>query len=260
MTLLKTREREEPAGCVGDTLRAARRGMGVSLGDAAAQTHLRETYLSALEADDVDALGLDPAYVRGTLRTYADYLGLDAPSLLARHRANGAQTVGSEALGGRATRDPAQNAGAGEADADDQPGWRHVTRTVGGVVGLVIIAVVAFAAGEMLAGRVALPSAGGREGQHEAIQEQEPAGARAAPLALKLEFVEETWVRVTTDDQTVVSPYAGRGATAGEAVGDRSMGAVGSTFNGGWQGPITQERGRSISLVCDAELRCRVDQ
>jgi cytoskeletal protein RodZ len=223
--------------------------MGVSLEDAAAQTHLRETYLTALEGDDVDALGLDPAYVRGTLRTYADYLGLDATSLLARYRANGAQTAGSDAPEGRVKPDSASDVDTSEPDTDDQPAWHRMTRVVGGVVGLMIIAVVAFAAGEMLARRTVLPVAGGQQGQHESIWEHEPAAAVAEPLALKLEFAEETWVRVTTDDQTVSPPYAGRYDDA-----------VGSAFSGGWQGPITQEHRRSVNVVCDAELRCRVDQ
>jgi cytoskeleton protein RodZ len=97
MTLLRVAgespaKRVAASECVGDTLRAARRGMGFSLQDAAAHTNLRETYLTALENDKVEPLGLDPAYVRGSLRSYADYLGLDATALLARYRANGART------------------------------------------------------------------------------------------------------------------------------------------------------------------------
>lgn len=225
-----SREREVPSGGVGDTLRAARRGMGVSLEDAAAKTHLRKTYLTALEDDNVEALGLDPAYVRGTLRSYADYLGLDATSLLARYRANGAHA-------------PATVEG-------DQAVWHQLTRIVGGVVGLIIIAVVAFAAGGMLAQRSVLPVAG----EQEAFREH-----ALAPSALRLEFVEETWVRVTTDDQTVVSPpYSGEALD--EQVRAARVGAAESAPNREWYGPVRQDRRRSVTVVCDAAFRCRIDQ
>jgi hypothetical protein len=135
---------DEPSNGIGDVLRAARRGMGVSLERAAAQTHLRETYLAALERDDVEGLGLDPAYVRGTLRTYADYLGLDSASLLARHHASVALVAGS--------RTPSD-----AAATDDRPRPHRTLRIVAGVVGLIVIAVLAFVVGETLARRSLLP-------------------------------------------------------------------------------------------------------
>ena len=66
---------------LGETLRQARLDKGVSLADAARETRIRRGYLEALEAEDPSAL--PPAvYTRGFLRTYADYLGLDASAMV----------------------------------------------------------------------------------------------------------------------------------------------------------------------------------
>jgi cytoskeletal protein RodZ len=70
---------------IGDTLRAARREHGTSLADAAAETRVRETYLAALEEEDFTALGGD-VYVKGFLRSYARYLGVDPDPLLVAYR------------------------------------------------------------------------------------------------------------------------------------------------------------------------------
>ncbi|MGH8898033.1 MAG: RodZ domain-containing protein [Egibacteraceae bacterium] len=71
---------------IGDVLRAARREQGRTLGDAAAETRVRETYLAALEEEDFAAMGGD-VYVKGFLRSYARYLGVDPDPLLERFRA-----------------------------------------------------------------------------------------------------------------------------------------------------------------------------
>jgi cytoskeletal protein RodZ len=66
---------------LGETLRQARLDKGVSLADAARETRIRRGYLEALEAEDPAAL--PPAvYTRGFLRTYADYLGLNAQAMV----------------------------------------------------------------------------------------------------------------------------------------------------------------------------------
>jgi cytoskeleton protein RodZ len=71
---------------IGDVLRAARREQGRTLGDAAAEIRVRETYLAALEEEDFAAMGGD-VYVKGFLRSYARYLGVDPNPLLERFRA-----------------------------------------------------------------------------------------------------------------------------------------------------------------------------
>jgi cytoskeleton protein RodZ len=61
---------------LGDTFRAARESKSLTLSDVAEYTHIRSVYLEAIEAEDWDTIG-PPVYVRGFIRTYARFLGLD---------------------------------------------------------------------------------------------------------------------------------------------------------------------------------------
>lgn len=62
---------------IGSNLREARLRRGVELAQVEADTHIRTRYLKALEDERFDLLPGE-AYARGFLRTYADYLELDA--------------------------------------------------------------------------------------------------------------------------------------------------------------------------------------
>jgi len=62
---------------IGSSLREARILRGVELAQVEAATHIRTKYLEALENDRFDLLPGE-AYARGFLRTYADYLELQA--------------------------------------------------------------------------------------------------------------------------------------------------------------------------------------
>lgn len=68
-------------GTLGETLRQARLDKGVSLAQAERETRIRRKYLEALEAEDFGALPA-PVYVRGFIRTYADYLGLNPEAMV----------------------------------------------------------------------------------------------------------------------------------------------------------------------------------
>lgn len=97
---------QTPMPGIGHSLRAARRAQGRSLADAAAETRIRESYLAALEEDEFDALGGD-VYVRGFLRLYARFLGLDADALVAEYQGSHAHENGnSHALPPRSFGDP----------------------------------------------------------------------------------------------------------------------------------------------------------
>jgi cytoskeleton protein RodZ len=71
---------QRPIG-VGPALEKARRIRGLSLDEAARDTRLRVDQLTALEAEDFGALPSD-AFVRGALRTYAQYLGVRPEKVL----------------------------------------------------------------------------------------------------------------------------------------------------------------------------------
>jgi hypothetical protein len=66
---------------IGPALRKARLLRGKSLEEASRETHIRADYLRALERERFDAL-LGDVYVRGFLRSYSAYLGLDPTKVL----------------------------------------------------------------------------------------------------------------------------------------------------------------------------------
>lgn len=91
---------KRPIG-VGPALEKARRIRGLSLDEASRDTMLRVDQLSALEVEDFRALPSD-AFVRGALRTYAQYLGVSPDKVLGaytRHAETPAAPPPPEGLG-----------------------------------------------------------------------------------------------------------------------------------------------------------------
>ena len=68
---------------LGVELRDARLARGLSLEDAQRATRIARRYLEALESEDFSVLPA-PVFARGFLRSYAQFLGLDADTLVAR--------------------------------------------------------------------------------------------------------------------------------------------------------------------------------
>ena len=70
---------------LGSELREARVQRGLTLEQISYETRIRTRYLEALEDERFDDLPGD-AYAKGFLRTYADFVGLDGPQMVARYR------------------------------------------------------------------------------------------------------------------------------------------------------------------------------
>jgi hypothetical protein len=66
---------------IGPELRRARLLRGKSIEEASRETHIRVEYLKALERERFDSLLAD-VYVRGFLRSYSTYLGIDADRIV----------------------------------------------------------------------------------------------------------------------------------------------------------------------------------
>jgi cytoskeletal protein RodZ len=65
---------------IGDTLREARHNKRASLEDVSRATKIKMEILEQLEADEFDRM-VAPAYTKGFLKLYAEYLGLDSQSV-----------------------------------------------------------------------------------------------------------------------------------------------------------------------------------
>jgi len=68
---------------LGEEFRRAREARGQTISDVAERLHIRSVYLAAIEDEDWAAIGA-PVYIRGFMRTYARYLGLDPEAAVAR--------------------------------------------------------------------------------------------------------------------------------------------------------------------------------
>ena len=80
---------------VGSALRSAREGRSRTIDEAARDTKIRSEYLEALESESFDTL-MGDAHVRGFLRSYSQYLGLDPDKVLAAYsRSAGEQEASS---------------------------------------------------------------------------------------------------------------------------------------------------------------------
>jgi transcriptional regulator with XRE-family HTH domain len=72
---------------LGERLRQAREARGIALLQAEMDTRIRATVIEALEQGDYENLPPEP-FLRGLIRTYAAYLGLDSEEMLALHHAD----------------------------------------------------------------------------------------------------------------------------------------------------------------------------
>lgn len=78
---------------LGELLRQARVYKGASLRDAERATRISRTYLEALENEDFVQLP-PPAYARGIVKNYAQYLGLDPAAILSLYDSLDEESVG----------------------------------------------------------------------------------------------------------------------------------------------------------------------
>ena len=69
---------------IGDEFRVAREARHLSISDVSDQIHIRSVYLESIEAEDPSFAA--PVYVRGFIRTYARFLGLDPEAAVAHFR------------------------------------------------------------------------------------------------------------------------------------------------------------------------------
>ena len=108
---------------VGRTLKRSREERNLSLDEAARATKIRKEFLLAIEDDKLETLP-GPVFARGFVRSYAEYLSLDAQALLARV---------SRALEGK----DAQHQVPGSSTKSPLVSWTVVTAGLGAASALV---------------------------------------------------------------------------------------------------------------------------
>lgn len=90
---------EEKVGDLGQLLREKRQQEGLSLEQAEATTKIRRKYIKALEESDFTALP-EKVYVKGLLRNYALYLGLDPKEVRDLYESELRRTIEGEKIAG----------------------------------------------------------------------------------------------------------------------------------------------------------------
>jgi Helix-turn-helix domain len=170
---------------VGASLREARKRRELDLADVEAAIKIRVRYLQAIEDEDWDVLPGD-VYVRGFVRTYASYLGLDGERLVEEYR-RGAEAERQE--GGPRRVEPV-------GSAIPSSGRR---RAPGGILAFAIaLALVGLAIAVGLTGddEDDGPAARGVAAKQERSTENaRPPAAEAGPgVGLALTATDEVWV------------------------------------------------------------------
>jgi hypothetical protein len=169
---------------IGTSLREARLRQGLDLLDAETAVKIRSKYLQALEEEQFDVLPA-PTYVKGFLRNYAEYLGLDGQLYVDEY--NSRYVQGDDELTPRLSRRSASAA-------------RAQRRAESGALVLALVGIVAAAGLVFLAWRWAgedparVPASAPRE-QPTAISP--PAAPRAEQRWIKLTLTAERGTEMT---------------------------------------------------------------
>lgn len=184
---------------LGERFRAAREQRGLTLSDVAENVRIRSVYLAAIEEDNWKAIGA-PVYIRGFLRTYARFLGLDAEEAVSEFNTTQGSVPGPVA---------------------PQPATRYDVRPQGGslapliwVAGIIALALVGFviylavtpprATQQLAATAAAQPTAPSlTNGAATAMPMSPTPSVSPSPLpqtrTLAIRLTAPSWLRVTVD-------------------------------------------------------------
>ena len=188
---------------LGERFRAAREQRNLSLSDVAEQIRIRSVYLAAIEEENWSAIGA-PVYVRGFLRTYARFLGLDPEDSVAAFNERSGAAVAPETSTGRSA---AVIAPAGRERGLSPLIW------IASLVALALIAFVVYLYFVPPKGGANVAATGGAaataapQGTPEASGSPAPS-AKPSPAApavipsrqtLALHVTDASWVRVVVD-------------------------------------------------------------
>lgn len=186
---------------LGERFRAAREERGLTLSEVGEQLRIRSVYLAAIEDENWKAIGA-PVYIRGFLRTYARFLGLDPEEAVGEfNTASGVAPPSPSAVENRAA-----------------PGQRSMKPLLW-IAGVVAIALIGFVIYVYVSPPRAVTSA-----QQSAAPAASPSASAATahpsprpqPLltrTLALNVVSASWLRVTIDGKVSMEGIFPRGTS-----------------------------------------------
>ncbi len=85
---------------LGEILTSAREAKGATASEAAEATKMMVQHIDALEREEYDKIAA-PIYVKGFLKIYAEYLGLDPDEVIEHYKANNAPLSPNELVGNK---------------------------------------------------------------------------------------------------------------------------------------------------------------
>lgn len=198
---------------LGEQFRAAREARGLSLSEVAEQIRIRSVYLAEIEAENWGAIGA-PVYVRGFLRTYARFLGLDGEEAVAEFNKTSPAAPVSESVGISNT----------SIRSDTEPRNLSPLLWIATAVAVVLVGFVIYNYAMLRShgtrGPVAAESAAPAAAP-ASLPSNSP-GAAAAPAStaspslkqtLQLNVVSGSWVRVTVDGNVRIEGTFPKGTT-----------------------------------------------
>jgi len=229
---------------LGEEFRSAREARGLTLSDVAEQIHIRSVYLNAIENEDWKAIGA-PVYVRGFIRTYARFLGVDGEDAVARFNA------------AAPPERPVQTAAIDYTDDHERtgPSWLAI---LGGLVALLLVAFVIYeywqyakggTARKPVAAASAAPQpAAAAPGSQSPVPSAAPSASPGAAVhhQLAIRLTQRSWIRVTVDGATKIEGIfpAGTARTFTGSAADVRAGNAGGvlvTVDGRSSGPMGKE-------------------
>ncbi|HTU69295.1 MAG TPA: RodZ domain-containing protein [Candidatus Baltobacteraceae bacterium] len=165
---------------LGERFRAAREARGLTLSDVAEHIRIRSVYLAAIEDESWSAIGA-PVYIRGFLRTYARFLGLDSEEVVAEFNS---QESAPAAPVPAAPGSPPKTTYL----ADEEPAARYLSPLIwiASIIAVVLIAVVVYNEATLRARQTAsaLPSNTAAELAASPAQAATPPALSASPGSL----------------------------------------------------------------------------